>query len=106
MLPICAPTPLAAAPAADAGCAPLETGADCAGACGHPADVGPKLSSKFGNTLNLPRRAGSHLAAGITASAVMTVSDHALAQPAAAARVRGPLVWLDMDQKELDDAYD
>jgi arylformamidase len=36
----------------------------------------------------------------------MTVSDHALAQPAAAARVRGPLVWLDMDQKELDDAYD
>ena len=49
---------------------------------------------------------GSHLAAGTTASAVMTVSDHALAQPAAAARVRGPLVWLDMDQKELDDAYD
>lgn len=36
----------------------------------------------------------------------MTVSDHVLAQPAAAARVRGPLVWLDMDQKELDDAYD
>ena len=36
----------------------------------------------------------------------MTVSDHALARPAAAARVRGPLVWLDMDQKELDDAYD
>ena len=36
----------------------------------------------------------------------MTGSDHALAEPAAAARVRGPLVWLDMDQKELDDAYD
>lgn len=36
----------------------------------------------------------------------MTVSDHVLAQPAAGARVRGPLVWLDMDQKELDDAYD
>lgn len=30
-----------------------------------------------------------------------------LAKPAAAAaRVKGPLVWLDMDQKELDDAYD
>lgn len=25
---------------------------------------------------------------------------------AAAARVKGPLVWLDMDQKEIDDAYD
>src|SRR5919106_1746788 len=25
---------------------------------------------------------------------------------ASASRVRGPLVWLDMDQKELDDAYD
>jgi arylformamidase len=56
--------------------------------------------------LNLPRRALSDLAAGVTASAVMTVSDYVLAQPAAAARVRGPLVWLDMDQKELDDAYD
>ena len=26
--------------------------------------------------------------------------------PAQAARVQGPLVWLDMDQKALDDAYD
>lgn len=26
--------------------------------------------------------------------------------PAPAARVKGPLVWLDLDQKELDDAYD
>ena len=25
---------------------------------------------------------------------------------AESARVKGPLVWLDMDQKELDDAYD
>jgi arylformamidase len=30
----------------------------------------------------------------------------ARAQPASPGRVRGPLVWLDMDQKELDDAYD
>jgi arylformamidase len=27
-------------------------------------------------------------------------------QPAAKPRVKGPIVWLDMDQKELDDAYD
>jgi arylformamidase len=27
-------------------------------------------------------------------------------QPTAPARQKGPLVWLDMDQKELDDAYD
>ena len=30
----------------------------------------------------------------------------ALAQPSQAARAKGPLVWLDMDQKDLDDAYD
>ena len=36
----------------------------------------------------------------------MTVSGLALAQPAPAARAKGPLVWLGMDQKELDDAYD
>jgi arylformamidase len=29
-----------------------------------------------------------------------------VAQTAMAARAKGPLVWLDMDQKELDDAYD
>src|SRR5690349_19177452 len=26
--------------------------------------------------------------------------------PASAPRIKGPLVWLDMDQQELDDAYD
>ena len=26
--------------------------------------------------------------------------------PAPAPRAKGPIVWLDMDQKELDDAYD
>jgi arylformamidase len=33
-------------------------------------------------------------------------SGAASAQPAPAARVKGPLVWMDMDQKALDDAYD
>ena len=43
-------------------------------------------------------------AAGI----VLTTAGSALAQPPAqqAPRVKGPRVWLDMDQKELDDAYD
>jgi arylformamidase len=36
----------------------------------------------------------------------MTANGLALAQPAPAARAKGPLVWLDMDQKELDNAYD
>jgi arylformamidase len=46
------------------------------------------------------------LTAGAVASAAMTASGRALAQPAPAERVKGPLVWLDIDQKELDDAYD
>src|SRR6201995_4290811 len=29
-----------------------------------------------------------------------------MSQAATAQRISGPLVWLDMDQKELDDAYD
>ena len=33
-------------------------------------------------------------------------SGTALAQGAPAPRAKGPIVWLDMDQKELDDAYD
>src|SRR5260221_98608 len=44
----------------------------------------------------------SHAAAG----AAVIASGAASAQPAPAARVKGPLVWLDMDQKALDDAYD
>jgi arylformamidase len=50
--------------------------------------------------MKLPRRTFLHLAAGAAASG------RALAQPATAVRVKGPLVWLDMDQKELDEAYD
>src|SRR5437764_14432412 len=36
----------------------------------------------------------------------MTPGGPASAQPLPAARVKGPPVWLEMDQKELDDAYD
>ena len=55
--------------------------------------------------MKLPRRQFLSLAAGVTASTVMTASGLALAQPTPAARAKGPPVWLDMDQKELDDAY-
>jgi arylformamidase len=41
-----------------------------------------------------------------TAAVVVGAGDAALAQPQPAPRVKGPLVWLDMDQQELDDAYD
>jgi arylformamidase len=39
---------------------------------------------------------------------VVGAGEPALAQraPQPAGRVKGPLVWLDMDQQELDDAYD
>jgi arylformamidase len=43
------------------------------------------------------------------AGALVAASGGALAQgapPAAPAREKGPRVWLDLDQKELDDAYD
>ena len=44
--------------------------------------------------------------ANAAAGAFTVASGAALAQPAPAARAKGPLVWLGMDQKELDDAYD
>src|SRR6201989_1694835 len=43
---------------------------------------------------------------GVLAGAAAMTGGTALAQNAAAPRTKGPLVWLDMDQKELDDAYD
>src|SRR5450432_2265447 len=46
------------------------------------------------------------MTAGAVASAAITASVSAGAQPAPAARQKGPPVWLDMDQKELDDAYE
>jgi arylformamidase len=50
------------------------------------------------------RRHFLHLAAGAATLPVMNAAG--LAQPVAGARVKGTPVWLDMDQKELDDAYD
>jgi arylformamidase len=45
------------------------------------------------------------LLAGAAAGAMLAAGGAAVAQQPAA-RVKGPRVWLDMDQKELDDAYD
>jgi arylformamidase len=42
----------------------------------------------------------------LLAGAAMAATAPGLAQTAPAERVKGPLVWLDMDQKALDDAYD
>jgi arylformamidase len=42
----------------------------------------------------------------LLAGAAVLAGDAALAQSHPPARVKGPLVWLDLDQKELDDAYD
>ena len=36
----------------------------------------------------------------------MAMTANGLAQPTPAVRAKGQPVWLDMDQKELDDAYD
>jgi arylformamidase len=52
--------------------------------------------------MKLPRRQFLQLGAVAAASTVMR---SASAQSVPAAHVKGPLVWLDMDQKELDDAY-
>jgi arylformamidase len=40
------------------------------------------------------------------ATTVVMAGGAAFAQSAPPARVKGPLVWLDLDQQELDDAYD
>jgi arylformamidase len=42
---------------------------------------------------------------GLLAGAAAMAGAPALAQPVPPPRVKGPSVWLDMDQKELDDAY-
>ncbi|HWO41872.1 MAG TPA: alpha/beta hydrolase [Candidatus Eisenbacteria bacterium] len=52
----------------------------------------------------LSRRTTLKIACGVGATIVASSAE---AQgPAQAPRVKGPLVWMDMDQKELDDAYD
>ena len=43
---------------------------------------------------------------GLLAGAAVLAAAPASAQTAPAAHVKGPLVWMNMDQKELDDAYD
>ena len=42
----------------------------------------------------------------LVASAIAAAGGVALAQAPVPARVKGPRVWLDLDQQELDDAYD
>ena len=42
----------------------------------------------------------------LAGSAALAAGGQALAQQAAPARAKGPLVWMDMDQQELDRAYD
>jgi arylformamidase len=54
--------------------------------------------------MKLPRRKFLHMAASAAALPAIASSGLALAQ--STSRAKGPLVWLDMDQKELDDAYD
>jgi hypothetical protein len=43
---------------------------------------------------------------GLAAGAIAGASEVASAQQPAALAKKGPKVWLDMDQKELDDSYD
>ena len=43
---------------------------------------------------------------GLLAGAAVAASGAALAQSAKPERVKGPPVWLDLDQQALDDAYD
>src|SRR5262245_15703777 len=68
--------------------------------------IGITLLLSAGIVMKLPRRQFLSLAAGVAASTAMTASGSGLAQPTPAVRAKGPVVWLDMDQKELDDAYD
>jgi hypothetical protein len=47
------------------------------------------------------------LVAGAAAGVVLGTGETALAQrPPQPPRVKGPLVWLDMDQQDLDDGHD
>src|ERR1700761_4711933 len=56
------------------------------------------------STNSIHRRA---VLAGLAVSAVSGgIATMVSAQPSAADAAKGPKVWLDMDQQELDDAYD
>ena len=53
------------------------------------------------------RRNGLLTRRALVAATVLGAGGSALAQrPPQPPRVKGPLVWLDMDQQDLDDAYD
>jgi arylformamidase len=56
------------------------------------------------STSRLDRRSFLTAAAGAVVAAGTAVAQQS-APPASPPRTKGPLVWLDMDQKELDDAY-
>jgi arylformamidase len=56
--------------------------------------------------VNHLRRQFLHLAAGAAVGTAATAAGPASAQPTPDVRSKAPPVWLDMDQKDLDDAYD
>ena len=55
--------------------------------------------------MKLSRRRFVHLTGVVAASAGVGADGSAFAQAPPAAGVKGPPVWLDLDQKELDNAY-
>src|ERR1700757_2995163 len=55
----------------------------------------------------MPSRRNGLTRRALVAATVLGAGGSALAQrPPQPPRVKGPLVWLDMDQQDLDDAYD
>jgi len=55
----------------------------------------------------MPSRRNGLTRRALVAATVVGAGGSALAQrPPQPPRVKGPLVWLDMDQQDLDDAYD
>src|SRR5262249_58851231 len=70
------------------------------GAEGAGRGAVPAASPRRPRRTGLPRRA-------LVAATVVGAGGSALAQrPPQPPRAKGPLVWLDMDQQDLDDAYD
>src|SRR5215468_6242469 len=70
------------------------------------SEFAPESPRFAGGVMDGDRREGELMSRRtvIGAAAASAVSTGAAAQ--VAPRPKGPLVWLDMDQKELDDAYD
>lgn len=61
-------------------------------------------TNKSMSRYHMTRRA--FLGAGTTGAMIVTAGTGLAQQPAPAPRVKGPRVWLDMDQTELDASYD